>query len=359
VLIRRASALAALVAIAVAVRLPLAAQSLPAAIGDAEYWAMIERFSEPGGTFVSDNTVSNEIAFQHVIPALRASEQGAYIGVGPEQNFTYITSLRPRIAFIVDIRRQNLLLHLVYKALVEISTDRTDFMSRLFARPRPGGTGPHSTARALFAAFGNISPSEPLAQANLRDLLGQLKDVHRFPLSDDDERGIAEAYRALYLGGPELRGNFGGGSWIPSYAELMAQTDLAGESHSFMASEETFERLREYQLDNLIVPVVGDFSGAKAIRAIARYLKEHGATVTTFYASNVEEYLFKSDSWESFVRNVEALPVGQDSMLIRTYFTREEARLRTLLDPIPAMLDAFTGGRIRSYADVVLRSKAP
>jgi hypothetical protein len=303
--------------------------------------------------------VSNEIAFQQVIPALQQHEQAAYIGVGPEQNFTYIASLKPKIAFIVDIRRQNLLLHLMYKALVELSADRTEFMSRLFARPRPGGTGPDSTPRELFTAYTNMSPSDALARSNLEAMIELLKETHGFQLSDDDERGIAEIYRSLYLGGPDLKGNFGGGSWIPSYADLMTRTDLEGRNHSYLASETAFLTLKAYQTKNLIVPVVGDFAGGRAIRGVGRYLAEHGATVTTFYLSNVEEYLFKSNSWGSFIRNVSSLPIGDGSLFIRTYFTHNDAGLLTLLDPIRGTLDAFDNGQIKSYNDVVFRSKAP
>src|SRR5947207_4036362 len=137
------------------------AQSLPTSISDKDFWAMVDGFSEPGGTFASDNIISNEIAFQQVIPELqKAPHEGVYLGVGPEQNFTYITALKPGMAFIIAIRRQNLLLHLMYKALAEISADRADFMSRLFARPAPAGLGTDSTPRALFDAFGAVRFSE-------------------------------------------------------------------------------------------------------------------------------------------------------------------------------------------------------
>jgi hypothetical protein len=354
--VSRCIAAAPLVAIAICVG--AAAQSLPTKISDRDFWAMVEGLSESGGAFVTDNRVSNEIAFQQVIPELQRHKQVAYLGVGPEQNFTYIAALKPRIAFIVDLRRQNLLLHLVYKALVELSTDRTEFMSRLFARPRPGGTGPDSTPRALFSAYSNISPSEALAQSTLAAIVELLKETHGFPLTDEDERSIAEVYRSLYVGGPDLRGNFGGGSWIPSYADLMSQSDLTGRNHSFLASEADYLVLKEYQTRNLIVPIVGDFSGGRAVRGVGQYLAEHGATVTTFYLSNVEEYLFKSNSWSAFVRNVSSLPTDDQSMFIRTYFTRNEG-LQTLLDPIRGTLDAFENGQIKSYADIVFRSKTP
>ena len=113
-----------------------AAEALPQRLDDRTFWSLVSEFSEPSGFFRPDNLVSNETAFQHVIPTLvtQVTPVSAYLGVGPDQNFTYIAALRPRIAFIVDIRRQNLLLHLMYKGLVELSPDRATLLSRLFSR---------------------------------------------------------------------------------------------------------------------------------------------------------------------------------------------------------------------------------
>jgi hypothetical protein len=341
-------------------RPPILAQSLPTSVSDKDFWAVIDDFSEPGGSFASDNLISNEIAFQHVLPELgRIEQQGAYLGVGPEQNFTYIAALKPAMAFVIDIRRQNLLLHLMYKALIEMSVDRADFMSRLFARPTPAGLTRGATAGALFDAFAAVASSDDLAQGNLVAIIDRLKRVHAFPLSEMDERGLAETYRSLYVGGPRMRGDFGGGPWIPSYGELMSQTDLAGTNHSYLASEENFRTLKEYETNNLIIPLVGDFAGTKAIRSVGRYLKEHDATVATFYMSNVEEYLFKSGSWGKFARNLSTLPIGSRSMFIRTYFTHTDAGMRTLLDSMQGLLNAFMSGQIETYNDVVFRSKSP
>ena len=78
---------------------PVLAQSLPTTLSDKEFWAIVDGFSEAGGTFASDNIISNEIAFQHVLPELkRTGQEGVYLGVGPEQNFTYIAAIRPKMA---------------------------------------------------------------------------------------------------------------------------------------------------------------------------------------------------------------------------------------------------------------------
>jgi hypothetical protein len=353
-------------------RAHVAGQSLPAKISDKDFWAMIGRLSEPAGFFRSDNLISNEMAFQQVIPELQKSQRrGVYVGVGPDQNFTYITALRPKMAFIIDIRRQNMLLHLMYKALVEMSTDRADFLSRLFSRAKPAGLAADATAQTLLDAFEAVSADEMLQQQNLRAIFDDLERTHGFPLTEADENSIKFVYTSFYLGGPDLRysfprSDFAGPQWFPTYAELMVQTDLRGENHSYIASAKNFAVLQEYERNNLIVPLVGDFGGEHAIRAVGDYLKEHDATVTAFYTSNVEQYLFQGDPWKKFFTNVATLPLDEHSTFIRAYFSRMGYRFQTsgpglqsstLLQPIRGLVSAFNRGEIHTYYDVVSRSK--
>ena len=108
------------------------AQEIPARLADTTYWRLVTELSEPSGNFPSDNLLSNETSLQYVIPELLHSTKpgGVYLGVAPEQNFTYLAALQPKIAFIVDIRHDNSLLLLVYKAIFELAADRADFASR-------------------------------------------------------------------------------------------------------------------------------------------------------------------------------------------------------------------------------------
>src|SRR6185295_12013847 len=142
---------------------------------DAEYWQLVERFSEANGYFQSDNLVSNERQFQNVVPALtKLKRGGVYLGVAPDQNFTYILGLEPKIAFIVDIRRGNLRTQLMYKALIEMSKDRAEFISRLFSRARPKDLATTSTPSQLFTAFQAVAPSDALFQENLKAIDARL-----------------------------------------------------------------------------------------------------------------------------------------------------------------------------------------
>src|SRR5262245_27161861 len=153
-----------------------AADTLPTQLSDQDFWKISAEFSEPDGTFRSDNLLSNESYFQYVLAPLRdlAKTGQVYMGVGPEQNFTYIAALKPKMVFIVDIRRGNLDLQLMYKALFEMSNDRAEFISRLFSKKRPAGLGPQSTVQEIFEAIASAPASEEIYAENLKAIQAPL-----------------------------------------------------------------------------------------------------------------------------------------------------------------------------------------
>jgi hypothetical protein len=204
-----------------------------------------------------------------------------------------------------------------------------------------------STVQALLDAFRPVPCSEELVKATLRKLLDRLERPHGFTLSREDESSIKDAYDSFCAGGPDIRWDSTGDSWIPSYADLMVQTDLRGDHHSYLASEERFRILKRYETDNRIVPLVGDFRGDKAIRAVGRYLKNHDATVAMFYTSNVEGYL-GGDGMIKFIENVATLPLDEHSTFIRTIFksvgyaqSRPVYQTSTVTDPILGWVNAL------------------
>ena len=339
-----------------------AADTLPASLTDQEFWRLTEDLSEPNGYFNSDNLLSNETTFQYVIPALKKTIKpgGAYMGVGPEQNFPYIIALEPKVAFITDIRRGNLHEHLMYKALVEMAADRADFLSLLFSRKRPAALTPDATAGQLLAAYTVVDSSPDLYRKNLDALKQWLTVHHTFKLRDDDVPGVEYVYSNFYAAGPSLSyksANGGGRTRYPTYAELQDETDGAGQARGYLATEANFRSLKRYEERNLIVPLVGDFAGPKALRAVGQYVKAHGGVVTTFYTSNVENYLFQNRVWDQFAKNVATLPLDQTSSFIRSCFDSCTAppgsRVRMFIDPILSLLRDVTAGRIRTYYDVL------
>ena len=319
------------------------AAPVPTQLTDQQFWSLSRELSEDDGVFRSDNLLSNETTFQYVIPELvKSAKQGrVYMGVGPEQNFTYIAALKPAMAVIVDIRHGNLDVHLMYKALFELSKDRAEFVSRLFSRKRPEGLTAKSSASEIFNAYLAADGSKQLYEENLKAILDQLRIKHGFPLTDGDLDGIAWALSNFYQHGPEInynsslssnvppaivgatggfnngRGGGRGGNQV-NYATLMSANNGNGQLMSYLASEENFAFLKDLESRNMLVPVVGDFGGPKAIRAVGKYLKSVDATVSAFYLSNVEQYLVMDGKWDRFCGNAGSLPLDDSSMFIRT-----------------------------------------
>jgi hypothetical protein len=299
----------------------------PSRLTDQDFWTLVTGLSEPGGSFRSDNLLSNELRLQFVIPELlRTVPRGrAYVGVGPEQNFTYIAAIQPAVAFIVDIRRGNLQLQLMYKALFELSSDRVAFVSRLFSRKMPEGLGAGASARQIFDAVAAAEPSDALYDRNLKAIEAQLTVKHGFPLPADDLKGIEHVFHAFYAFGPEI--NYSStesdgvstapGNYRPSYAELMEATDSEGHARGYLSTEDAFTLVKTLESNNLIVPIVGDFAGPRALRAVGSYLTSHAMTVSAFYVSNVEQYLRVERVWGSFCGNAARLPIDDASTFIR------------------------------------------
>lgn len=343
---------------------PLQAQKLPETLTDAEFWRLITELSETGGAF-AQQFMSNEDSAFFVIPPLKAMTKpgGVYIGVGSEQNFTYVAAIRPRMAFIVDIRRDNLFTHLMYKALFELSENRAEFISRLFSRKMPAGLDAASGVKAIFDAYRSVEADPALYDSNLRAVLNHLTMTHGFPLTDADRNSVTQAMNAFRNAGPYSLKGFGD-STNPPYADLMAATDLAGNLQSYLAAEENYRIVRELERKNMVVPVVGDFAGDKAIVAIGKYIRERGAVVNAFYVSNVERYLFEQgEHGRQFYANASTLPMDSSSTIIRAVtsdISRRQGipipdgptKWRTFLYSMEESLKGVTGGRIQTYAQL-------
>ena len=128
----------------------------------------------------------------------------------------------------------------------------------------------------------------------------------------------------------------------PTYADLMAATDEAGQMHSFLASEQAFVFVRDLERRNMIVPVVGNFAGPKTLRAIGSYVRRNATRVSTFYVSNVEEYLRQDGVWQAFCGNLASLPIDETSALVRA----------VRLDPLNPAVEGFATRLSRMGSDV-------
>ncbi|MBA3640547.1 MAG: hypothetical protein M3541_07100 [Acidobacteriota bacterium] len=310
------------------VQTSVGAGALPEQLSDKSFWALSTELSEQNGYFRSANLVSNEVWMQHVIADLvKGTKPGrVYLGVGPEQNFTYIAATKPAMVFIVDVRRENLQLHLMYKALFELSKDRAEFVSRLFSKKRPQSLTTTSTAEEIFNAYAEVPTSEALYKENLKAIQDHLLKTRGLPLSEEDLKGVEYVAYQFYWFGPVITYSstnptnvpMRGGHSMPTYYDVMLSTDADGRNRGYLSEEGNFLFLKQLHSRNMLVPVVGNFGGPKALRAVGRYLREQGATVAAFYLSNVEQYLQQSFLIPAFCNNVASLPLDEQSTFIRS-----------------------------------------
>jgi hypothetical protein len=328
--------------------------ALPTRLTDAEFWKLQADISEPGGYFqIRDNFTSNEMEIGALFTALRERKVGGdvYMGVGPEQNFTYIASIRPRMAFIVDIRRQAVVQHLMFKAFFELAKDRADFISLVFAKPRPPGLDTSTSIQAMWAAYRNVATDSALAAKTYARVARHLLETHAFTFTPDERETLKYVFDAFVSYGPSIatRGltNGRGGD----FAQLTGfSTDSTGQPRSFLSSEENYRTIKSLHERNLIVPVSGDFGGPKAVRAIGAYLAQHHGTLRAFYVSNVEQYLFQDGKALAFYENVASIPVDSASVFIRPYSMRRGfggySGPTQSLCPIGPFIAAARGGRV-------------
>ena len=339
----------------------------PDSLSASEFSRLVREISEEGGYFRSDNFTSNETSYLHIVDKMRqlGATGGAYIGVGPEQNFTYIAKVRPRIAFIVDIRRQAMIQHLMFKAIFHLSPGRPQYLALLLSRPLPKEKAPAADASVndLLAFFNQAQADERAYAANLASIRKAIKEDFQVQLSDGDQTSLDYVYRNFRDDGLDIAYRMDGmrGGFFPSFRDLIAQTDQYGKLGNFLATKDDYEFVRDLHRRNLIVPVVGDFGGKKAIAAVGDYLRKNGFTVSAFYTSNVEQYLFQSGSFGGFAENIRKLPLNDKSYFIRAVPSSRYShpaqlpghRSTTLLQQMTIFLKDFDEGRYQTYTDLI------
>lgn len=330
--------------------------------------------SEEGGYFPSDNLVSNETAYLEVLPTLGALgiEGGAYVGVGPDQNFSYIAAIHPALAYIIDIRRDNLLQQLLFKALFEAADSRFEYLSLMLGVPMPADRSPWDSASLgrMVAYFDSVPATDQRFEA-ADSLLRVRVESFGYPLSAADLGTIRGIHMMFYRYGLGIRysmrgrGRFGR---FPTWQELLLATDLEGRQRGYLASEESFRYVQQMERENRIVPVVGDLSGDHALAAIGADARARGLTISAFYVSNVEQYLMREPAqFKQYAATVTRLPYAENSVLIRSYFTRRWPVPQTipghfstqLLERFTSFVREYRNGGYRDYRELVTKNVLP
>ena len=340
---------------------------------DEQFQELSLSLSDKEQYFDTDNLISNERPFQHLIPAIKDKlpAGGAYLGVGPDQNFTYISGTRPSIAFIIDIRRHNLLQHLYFKELFERAPNRVEFLSLLLSRP----TQTELSSRGLNAAdlveiFLGLPADRSLTDSTVSAVFSSLR--RRFPemIQEADRPFLDQMAGTFRQEGLRLRfrshrrrPRF----FYPTLGELLTGTDRQGIEHGYLSSESYYSFVRTMQFENRIIPLVGDLGGTESLKAIGGFLEGSEIELSLFYVSNVEFYLASNGKFHLFSSNVGTLPINGSSLLLRTVFrygtahpeTAPGSNVTPLIQSVEAFLRHNSQARTRSYYDLVMNDYIP
>jgi len=347
---------------------------LPDAIPDSTFGRLITEISEPERYFDTDNLISNESSYLHAVSVLEGrTSGGVYIGVGPGQNFSYMAAVRPRIAFIVDIRRDNLLEHLLLKSIFETAPTRIEYLSLLVgsAPPSDAASWRDSSVVALVRYVDERRSGTPpgasaMAAAHVIDSTAAR---HGAPLTTADSLTIRRFHDRFISDGLDLRFTTHGRApmwYYPTLRDLLLEVDGNGRQRNYLASAASYERLREMQIRNLVVPVVGDLGGNRALRSIGRLAEGMDEPVSMIYASNVEFYLLQDGSFNDWADNVAALPRDPAGVIVRSYFPggmgrdhpdRLEGYYSTqVVEPLQSFVETTGGEGYRGWFDIVTRN---
>ena len=355
-----------------AVAAPKAATTNASKDSIADFGVLVASLSESGGHFDTDNLISNESSYLHVMGALEryGVRGGAYIGVGPDQNFSYIARIHPHIAFLIDVRRDNMLQHLMFKALFANSRNRTEYLALWLGRRAPADVEKWSDKSIdELVAYFDATPSTTATANAARELV--IAEVRRMgvKLDNSDYKTIEQFQTEFINAGLSLRFTTKGRPpqpYYPTLRQLLQERDLERKQSSYLASEADFQFVKNLERRNLVVPVVGDLAGTHALKAIGAMMTSRGDVLSALYPSNAEDYVMRDGNFDAYAKSVKALPHNANSVFIRSFFgggNHPEAvpgyYSTQLLQKVDVFLATVAGQGYYSYRDLALRGYLP
>jgi hypothetical protein len=294
---------------------------------------------------------------------------GAYIGVGPDQNFSYIAAIRPDVAFMLDIRRDDMLEHLLFKAVFAMSRNRVEYLCTLLAKPVPDNVGAWSTRSiADIIAYVDKTPASVDLAKRSEEEIERRVAAFGIPLDANDIYTVS-IYRAAFIrNGLDVQyssiDNRGMGN-MPVWRDLLVEVDRAGHQLNYLAADSLYQFIKAMEAANKIIPVTGNVAGPKALRAVGDEIRARGLVVSAFYMSNVEQYIMRDGSFPLFAASVKTLPRDDRSVFIRSLFASGRGgysyhplsvagyNSTQLLQSMNTFVTEFDAGRIVTYGDLV------
>ena len=247
--------------------------------------------------YASDCFVTSEDGYNDVLvrrgPAGGMST-GAYVGVGPDQNFIYAGVLRPRLVLIVDARMDNLLEHLVFKLLMERAETPLEYLAALFSRELPpgpaiAGPGPEP----LLAAFDALPVSPASHESTVKWIKAEL--LRRWaplaPYLDRIDYLCGEFFtRQLDITSVSARllANL---DFVPTLRAIIRARETHGVNLHYLTDPGRYNYVRSLQVEDRIIPVLGNLLSPRSVVQVNDLLRQSGEAVSHLYLSNLEEFL--------------------------------------------------------------------
>jgi hypothetical protein len=323
---------------------------------DVSFASIIRELSQRETGPAADNLVSNEDSYPRVAAevARLCPPGGVYLGVGPDQNFTILSHAKPRLAFVMDYRRRNLLLHLVHKALFTLCGSRVAYLTRLTSRT-PGRLPLDPTAEELVAAFQDAKFDRGLLEETVADVARVLQPLGLVAEAEWDDLATIQAK----LAGPGMNARFLALPMYPTFGKLVKTRDRQGTPAHLLASEARYQRVRDLQRGDLVIPLVGDFGGPLSLPKLGDWLRARSLRLSLLYVSDVEFFLIRAGRFAAYAENLALLPWAEGAQIARTS-TREIAhpdRMRgdsstTILRAIASFLRSARSGQIQTADDL-------
>ncbi len=305
----------------------------------------------PSTDYALDCFVSSEVGYNEVLARCQpvsATPNGAYLGVGPDQNYTYIGALRPRLAVILDARLDNLLEHLVFKLAFSQARDPLDYLCLLFGRRRPAAPAAAADAKALVAQL----HAQPLDEDQAASFSAFVLQAFRARWSQDSKalsrvkRLLGELVRRQLKVTSVSERCLANLDKIPDFEEVITATTPEGFNFHYLTDAERFGYVKALHGQDAIVPLLGNVVSPRGIAAARSVVEAAGLTLSAVYLSNLEEFLLQryiiaedrivarpnpkgafegapGRSWHELLDQLSALPCDDDAVLIRFYFPGE------------------------------------
>src|SRR5262249_46722228 len=157
----------------------------------------------------------------------------------PDQNFSYIAQIRPNIVFITDIRRDNLLQHLVFKSLFALSRNRLEYLCLLFGKPLPSDLKSwDSRGIQEIIAYLDKAPSKRELFKKTKAKIQRKVKASGLKPARGDFKTTGLTHPPFSAPGPDLKSpsrNRPPQWYYPSYRDLLFEKDLTGKQCNYLA----------------------------------------------------------------------------------------------------------------------------